>query len=164
MSEAVNIRGSLRQGGGVAGFVGKYFQCVANILSFTLNKDKSTPSFINIILNLFQTYCQSSPCVLNATCQEGFGYQEYRCICPQGYHGDKCQLGKAVEREGAYSMPECDLRYFHTRSISSSETQGQLVGARESRNGRKKISAKKSKVRNEEPLGTQSYRTSRSGF
>ena len=34
------------------------------------------------------------------------------------------------------------------------------MGARESRNGRKKISAKKSKVRNEEPLGTQSYRTS----
>ena len=39
--------------------------------------------------------------------------------------------------------------------FSSSETQGQLVGARESRNRRKK-----SKVRNEEPLGTQSYRTS----
>ena len=46
------------------------------------------------------------------------------------------------------------------RFFSSSETQGQLVGASESRNGRKKISAKKSKVRNEEPLGTQSYRTS----
>ena len=33
-------------------------------------------------------------------------------------------------------------------------------GRGKSRNGRKKISAKKSKVRNEEPLGTQSYRTS----
>ena len=56
-------------------------------------------------------------------------------------------------------------RYFTlivplSTQVSSSETQGQLVGARESRNGRKKISAKKSKVRNEEPLGTQSYRTS----
>ncbi|XP_078372759.1 uncharacterized protein LOC144656412 [Oculina patagonica] len=38
------------------------------------------------------TFCQSSPCVSNATCQEGFGDQGYRCVCPQGYYGDKCQL------------------------------------------------------------------------
>ena len=43
----------------------------------------------------------------------------------------------------------------------SSETQGQIKGARESLNGRKNIyGTKKSKERREEPLGTMSYQTS----
>ena len=43
----------------------------------------------------------------------------------------------------------------------SSETQGQIVGTRESLNGRKNIyGTKKSKERREEPLGTMSYQTS----
>ena len=43
----------------------------------------------------------------------------------------------------------------------SSETQGQIIGARESLNGRKNIyGTKKSKERREEPLGTMSYQTS----
>ena len=45
--------------------------------------------------------------------------------------------------------------------IPSSETQGQIKGARESLNGRKNIyGTKKSKERREEPLGTMSYQTS----
>ena len=39
---------------------------------------------------------------------------------------------------------------------ASSETQGQLVGAGKSQNGRKKIRAKKSQEGEEEPLGTRS--------
>ena len=43
----------------------------------------------------------------------------------------------------------------------SSETQGQIVGTRESLNGRKNIyGTKKSKERREEPLGTMFYQTS----
>ena len=42
----------------------------------------------------------------------------------------------------------------------SSETQGQIVEARESRNRRKNMAQKKSKERPEEPLGTMSYQTS----
>ena len=42
----------------------------------------------------------------------------------------------------------------------SSETQGQIVGARESLNGRKNFGTKKSKERREEPLRTMSYQTS----
>ena len=42
--------------------------------------------------------------------------------------------------------------------FSSSETQGQIKGARESLNGLKNIyGTKKSKDRREEPLGTMSY-------
>ena len=43
---------------------------------------------------------------------------------------------------------------------TSSETQGQIVGARESLNGRKNMAQKKSKERPEEPLGTMTYQTS----
>ncbi|KAL9970404.1 hypothetical protein ACROYT_G022775 [Oculina patagonica] len=34
----------------------------------------------------------NSPCASNATCQAGFGDKGYRCVCPQGYHGDQCDL------------------------------------------------------------------------
>ena len=50
---------------------------------------------------------------------------------------------------------------FFVTLTPSSETQGQLKGARESLNGRKNIyGTKKSKERREEPLGTMSYQTS----
>ena len=41
----------------------------------------------------------------------------------------------------------------------SSETQGQIVGARESLNRRENMAQEKSKERWEEPLGTMSYQT-----
>ena len=43
---------------------------------------------------------------------------------------------------------------------ASSETQGQIVEARESLNRRENMAQKKSKERPEEPLGTMSYQTS----
>ena len=46
------------------------------------------------------------------------------------------------------------------RSRSSSETQGQIVEARESLNRRENMAQKKSEERPEEPLGTMSYQTS----
>ena len=46
------------------------------------------------------------------------------------------------------------------RHQPSSETQGQIVGARESLNRQKNMAQKKSKERWEEPLGTMSYQTS----
>ena len=54
------------------------------------------------------------------------------------------------------------MSFFTEQHVSlcydtSSETQGQIVGARESLNGR---GSKKSKERREEPLGTMSYQTS----
>ena len=50
---------------------------------------------------------------------------------------------------------------LHTTGNSSSETQGQIVGTRESLNGWKNIhGTKKSKERREEPLGAMSYQTS----
>ena len=55
-------------------------------------------------------------------------------------------------------MSYCDKQGF--RRKTSSETQGQIVGERESLNGQEKYGTKKSKERREEPLGTMSYQTS----
>ena len=44
--------------------------------------------------------------------------------------------------------------------VPSSETQGQIVGARESLNGRKNMARRKVKTGGKEPLGTMSYQTS----
>ena len=52
-------------------------------------------------------------------------------------------------------------KHFSAYFVPSLETQGQIVGARESLNGRKNIyGTKKSKEWREEPLGTMSYQTS----
>ena len=50
--------------------------------------------------------------------------------------------------------------YSNAPLRASSETQGQIVGARESLNRRKNMAQKESKERREEPLGTLSYQTS----
>ena len=44
--------------------------------------------------------------------------------------------------------------------VPSSETQGQIVGARESLNGRENMARRKVKTGGKEPLGTMSYQTS----
>ncbi|XP_020614084.1 protein kinase C-binding protein NELL2-like [Orbicella faveolata] len=36
--------------------------------------------------------CVTSPCASYSTCQTGYGEEGYRCLCPHGFHGDKCQL------------------------------------------------------------------------
>ena len=61
-----------------------------------------------------------------------------------------------------YRFLYISLNLFHnTTKQPSSETQGQIKGARECLNGRKNIyGTKKNKERREEPLGTMSYQTS----
>ena len=49
---------------------------------------------------------------------------------------------------------------LHEQYRASSETQRQIVGARDSLNRRKNMAKKESKERPEEPLGTMSYQTS----
>ena len=72
----------------------------------------------------------------------------------------------------AYIQPSHSCKGFRSKTLKampcsgahycpSSETQGQIKGARESLNGRKNIyGTKKSKEQREEPLGTMSYQTS----
>ena len=68
------------------------------------------------------------------------------------------EAGRWEKRGRQAPLPRDHFRSFST---TSSETQGQKVGARESLNGRKNIyGTKKSKERREEPLGTMSYQTS----
>ena len=71
-----------------------------------------------------------------------------------------------IQRKNRFCNNELHGMEMHTRQNEnavrepSSETQGQIVGARESLNGRKNMAQKKSKERREEPLGTMSYQTS----
>ena len=72
----------------------------------------------------------------------------------------------------AYIQPSHSCKGFRSKTLKampcsgahycpSSETQGQIKGARESLNGRRNIyGTKKSKEQREEPLGTMSYQTS----
>ena len=54
------------------------------------------------------------------------------------------------------------VNWFASRDVpvKSSETQGQIVGARESLNGREKMARRKVKNWGRSPLGTMSYQTS----
>jgi len=65
----------------------------------------------------------------------------------------------APEISKAPSFPDC-AKFPGLLLTASSETQGQIVGARESLNRRKNKAQKNSKERPEEPLGTMSYQTS----
>jgi len=60
----------------------------------------------------------------------------------------------------AYQNETWPSLYTNIGIETSSETQGRIVGARESLNGQKNMAQKKSKERREEPLGTISYQTS----
>ena len=76
----------------------------------------------------------------------------------------ECRYGLcSIEIYSVSDVDKTDGQMFDSRALgfSSSETQGQIKGARESLNGRKNIyGTKKSKERREEPLGTMSYQTS----
>ena len=70
---------------------------------------------------------------------------------------------KARKRRKGKGAPVISTSLFVFRppfSDTSSETQGQIVGAKESLNGWENMAQKKSKERPEEPLGTMSYQTS----
>ena len=52
--------------------------------------------------------CMSNPCSYGSTCVDGIG--EYKCICPPGRAGDRCQLGMKINikiiLDPKYSMIE----------------------------------------------------------
>ena len=76
----------------------------------------------------------------------------------------ECRYGLcSIEIYSVSDGEKTEGQTFDSRALgfSSSETQGQIKGARESLNGRKNIyGTKKSNERREEPLGTMSYQTS----
>ncbi|CAH3146441.1 unnamed protein product, partial [Porites lobata] len=42
----------------------------------------------------FKNACEEFNCLNGGTCQSGFTVERYRCLCPPGFRGKRCQKGK----------------------------------------------------------------------
>ena len=48
---------------------------------------------------VLQNACDKSPqCQNNATCQSGFTFKGYRCLCPPGFEGEHCEKGMSLSQ------------------------------------------------------------------
>jgi len=50
------------------------------------------------LLCTMQNPCRRGPCKNNGTCQAGFTSEGFRCICPIGTLGKKCERGKTLAK------------------------------------------------------------------
>ena len=49
---------------------------------------------------LLQNACdKSSLCQNNATCQSEFTLKGYRCLCPPGFEGERCEIGRGLSQD-----------------------------------------------------------------
>ena len=66
--------------------------------SFTQTLDLSLVISFHCVFVL-QNACDKSPqCQNNATCQSGFTFKGYRCLCPSGYKGEHCEKGMSLSQ------------------------------------------------------------------
>ena len=75
-------------------------------------------------------------------------------------HKKPCRKKQTNKTTKGQQQQQKVTKWFHKAWDASSETQGQIVGARENLNRWKNKAQKKSKERPEKPLGTMSYQTS----
>jgi len=53
--------------------------------------------FVCVVSTAEDDPCQTNPCLHGGSClTEGEGYS---CLCPQGYSGESCEIGKWIKRE-----------------------------------------------------------------
>ena len=52
---------------------------------------------MNCIIFRHQNECSSGPCFHNANCLNGFTDKRYKCLCPIGYTGENCEIGKIAD-------------------------------------------------------------------
>ncbi|CAH3025407.1 unnamed protein product [Porites evermanni] len=45
----------------------------------------------------FKNACEEFACLNGGTCQSGFTLERYRCLCPLGFRGKRCQAGKKIK-------------------------------------------------------------------
>ena len=60
-------------------------------MTSSLTQGRSAQKFI---LFCQQNPCNSSPCLNSGTCQAGFTYKGFRCVCRERFGGETCQISK----------------------------------------------------------------------
>ena len=70
-----------------------------------------TPGFTGLECRTNINECSSNPCFTGSTCVDGI--DSYKCICPPGMKGDKCDMSKC------YSLASLRLRVFRLVRIFS---------------------------------------------
>ena len=63
-------------------------------------------SFYLFIFHSSERLWQEFPCENNATCQSGFTLKGYRCLCPPGYEGERCEKGMSLCQRLKWSICE----------------------------------------------------------
>ena len=71
-------------------------------LVFSFFFHSNSRSFFSYFVSLcfvLQNACDKSPqCQNNATCQSGFTFKGYRCLCPPGFEGEHCEKGMSLSQ------------------------------------------------------------------
>ena len=64
-----------------------------------------------------QNVCSGSPCFHNATCLNGFTDKSYKCLCPIGYTGGNCEIGKLKHIRAVYRFVLCGTHTLITLTL-----------------------------------------------
>ena len=80
----------------IAGFANRTILMVA-LAKYDVKYSQKLPSKSVIFFSvfLFKNTCgkKPPPCQNRATCQSGFTYKGYRCLCTPGFEGEHCEKG-----------------------------------------------------------------------
>ena len=63
-----------------------------------------------MILFPLQSAYVDNPCDNNSTCQSGFTYKGYRCLCTTGFKGSRCEKGNPCHVKPVVSS--CSLQFY----------------------------------------------------
>lgn len=57
-----------------------------------------------LCLALLAAACRPNPCQNGARCKKGRTRNKFECVCPSGYSGQFCQIGKATTCSIPYTL------------------------------------------------------------